>query len=113
MKFKTTKKAINQGYYRILGTGYCSLQHLLNFEEPRAYSTRAEGWACDYYEVDSVCISTGYAPITSKNVKKDYEMIQRYEEQARAIAHGEMDIDHKREAITALLHQFIKEVTAL
>ena len=30
--------------------------------ERTSYSTRVEGWACDYYEFDDLCISEGYDP---------------------------------------------------
>ena len=43
-KIRLTKKSLNTDYWNILGTGYCNLQFLLKFQEPFAYSTRAEGW---------------------------------------------------------------------
>jgi hypothetical protein len=107
MKFKTTKKEIRNGYYRIIGVGYCSMQYLLNFEDARAYSTRTEGWACDYYDIDGVCISTGYAPLACKNAKVDYKMIDKYELQARTIANSEMALDAKTEAVKQLLREFV------
>lgn len=36
MKFKTTKKAIREGYYRIISVGYCNLQYLLKGHNPIA-----------------------------------------------------------------------------
>ena len=66
MKYKVTKKEIKAYHNQILQVGYCDLQDLLRFSEPVAYSTRAEGWACDYYEIDELIISTGYAPIANK-----------------------------------------------
>ena len=78
MKFKTTKKEMKENYDQILGIGYCNAQHLLKFENPIAYSTRSEGWACDYYDIDGILISTGYAPMDSRNVKKDYNTIISY-----------------------------------
>ena len=108
MKFKTTKKAMKEIYYRILSVPYCELQSLLNYEEPIAYSTRAEGWACDYYYIDGVLISTGYSTIGSKNTKCDYDMMQEYEKQARVI-NSTYNPAVKQET-TELLHRFISEV---
>jgi hypothetical protein len=112
MKFKTTKKAVKNGFYRIIGVGYCSMQYLLNFEQARAYSTRAEGWACDYYDIDGACISTGYAPMSCKNAHVDYKMLDKYERQARAIADGDKPLDDKETAVKRLLRAFVAECLA-
>jgi hypothetical protein len=48
MKFKTTQKAIKQGYINIIKVSYCGLQSLLRCESPIAYTTRAEGWGGGY-----------------------------------------------------------------
>jgi hypothetical protein len=101
MKFKTTKKAIRNGYYRIISVGYCNLQSLLNYEYPTAYSTRIEGWACDYYDIDGVCICTGYSPIGSQNTWADYELCREYENKAKEV--------NTREEKTMLLKEFIEK----
>ena len=85
IKLKATKKEMREHYYYILSVGYCSMQSLLNEQRPLAYSTRAEGWACDYYEVDDVLISTGYAPLNDKNIIKDYSFIMECENKALKI----------------------------
>ena len=109
MKFKTTKKAIKEGYDSILGTGHCT--NLLYFTNPIAYSTRSEGWACDYYDIDGLCISTGYAPMNSKNVKVSYEFIDRYENMARDIVSDyNTPYDERKKAVDELLHEFAKKV---
>ena len=108
MKFKTTKKAIKENYDTILSIGYCNAQHLLKYEKEIAYSTRAEGWACDYYEVNGVCISTGYAPI---GISVDYETIRKYDLQAEKIAYNyDFTYEQKKTMIYDLLCQFISEV---
>ena len=83
-KIKTTKRSMRENYF-ILGVNYCSMQRILGYESPVAYSTRVEGWACDYYDIDGVVISEGYAPLKSKNMKADYELISEYEEKAREL----------------------------
>jgi hypothetical protein len=43
MKFKTTAKEVSEGYHVIIKAGYCSLQNLLEYEEPRAYARGVYG----------------------------------------------------------------------
>lgn len=110
-KYRTTKKAMNEDYTHIIGTGYCNLQFLLYFEEPFAYSTRAEGWACDYYDVDGVLICTGYAPLKSKRVKSCYELEHEYDEIAKEIYNdSSLSWEEKENRINKLLHEFIERV---
>lgn len=111
MKFKTTKKAIREKYCSILGTGDCSIQYLLYFTNPIAYSVRSESWACDYYDVDGLCISTGYSPMNSKNVKVLYEFINQYENMAKSIVSDyNRPYDERKKAVNELLHEFAKKV---
>lgn len=111
MKFKATKKEMRNGYHRIIGTGYCNMAYLLKFRNEIAYSTRSEGWACDYYEVEGVLISTGYAPLESKNTHSTYDIIKKYDDQAQKIAYDySMKWEDQKEAIEKLLHDYIKEV---
>ena len=82
MKFKTTKKAIRENYFSILSIGYCAAQNLLYYENPIAYSAGVYGWACDYYYIDNVLISTGYSPIQSKGTNASYELITELDKKA-------------------------------
>lgn len=110
MKFKTTKKAIKEGYHKIISVGYCEIQHLLKGNNPVAYSTRAEGWTCDYYDIDGVCICEGYSPIASKNTKKlSYDVIRDYEVEARDISSNYGSWEDTKQALNALLKDFIPE----
>ena len=108
MKFKTTKKAIKDGYSKILSIGYCGAQSLLRYTEPVAYSTRIEGWACDYYDIDGVCISTGYNTIGQQ---VDRYKLSAYEHTASEINASAMSYEDKKREVNALLSQFIQEVT--
>jgi hypothetical protein len=108
-KIHVTKKQMRDNYY-ILGVSYCKLQFLLNYTSPVAYSTGAHGWACDYYNVDGVLISTGYAPLSSKNCKSNYEMIKQYDDNAQKIVYDhKLEYEDKKNKVTALLNEFIKE----
>lgn len=73
MKREVTKNEIRRTEDRILCVTYCGLQNLLSSENAFAYSTRVEGWACDYYHIPrNICVSTGYSPI-GKHI--DYNLI--------------------------------------
>lgn len=109
MKFKTTQKAIRANYPTIIKVGYCDLQTLLAHKNPIAYTVRAEGWACDLYEVSStVCISTGYAPFG--NVKSWYDVNRKYEKEAEKIRYGKMPYNEQVEALNGLIEEYVKEV---
>jgi hypothetical protein len=109
MKFLATKKEMKNNYSKIIRIGYCHAQYLLNFESPIAYSAGRDGWACDYYLIDNVLISTGYQPIG--NIVPDYDMITKYENQAMSIVHSNTTYDSRIDQVNAILHQFVKEVT--
>lgn len=108
MKYKTTKKEIKANNPRIICVGYCNLQSLLATETPFAYSTRREGWACDYYMIPrNICISTGYAPI-GKHV--DYDFLANYENAARKIGEETYDWQERKHRLDALLADFAGDV---
>jgi hypothetical protein len=111
MKFKANKKEMRNNYNRIISIGYCNAQWLLKYKEPIAYSIRAEGWACDYYDIDGVLISTGYAPLTAKNTHSNYDIARRYNEQAQEIAcNYSLSYEERAKQVNALLKEYIKEV---
>jgi hypothetical protein len=103
MKYKTTAKALKDGYAKIIRVGYCDLQTLLNYEKPVAYSEGVYGWNFDVYEFDGVAIATGYRGMPSKNAKEDYDIIHEYEEKAQGITKEE-----RRALISAFIHKMTK-----
>jgi hypothetical protein len=109
-KYKTTKKSIKEKYDKIIKIGYCNAQYLLQYESEIAYSTRAEGWACDYYEIGDILISTGYAPMESKNVKCTYDIVEKYEDLARNNVLSNIPYEEKLRINKDLLNQFVNEV---
>lgn len=110
MKTKVAKKAVKANYNKIIGIGYCNAQHLLQYAEPFAYSAGGNGWACDYYDIENVCISTGYDYIG--NVKPNYETLDKYNNQAREIAKDyNIDWEIRKEKVNSLLEEFVKEMT--
>lgn len=99
MKYKTTAKELKQGYYKIIESGYCDLQHLLHYESPVAYSIGVYGWNFDVYEVDGVAIATGYRGMPSKNADNySYDIIRKYDNLAQGKTKEERE---------ALLKEFI------
>lgn len=109
-KYKATRKEMKKSYDKIICVNYCGLQNLLRFQEPFAYSSRVEGWACDYYDVDGVLISTGYAPIDNRRTKSTYEICKKYDEAARKILCECSSYEEKKERVNNLLMEYIKEV---
>ena len=109
MKLKATKSSIKSGYNTILSVGYCSMQNLLNYQSAFAYSTGVYGWACDYYEVKGVCISTGYQPI-GKAV--DYKLIREYEQKCEVFMYDySLSYEQRKEKTEALLFELIELLT--
>ena len=107
MKCKTTAKAIRENYgSRILSIGYGGAQELLRYETPFAYSSGVYGWNCDYYDIDGVCIATGYRPI-GRDV--DYAALREAEKRAREIYDNTGNTYKKRaKHVSELLRAFIK-----
>ena len=109
MKFKVTRKEMKENYNNIISIGYCNAQYLLHFHDPIAYSTRAEGWACDYYEVNGVLISTGYAPINSKHVNKiSYDQLKNFDDIAQELIYcNDLNHEGKKHKVNELLIKLV------
>jgi len=110
MKFRTTKKAIMNGYDTVICIGYCDLQHLLNYESPVAYTARREGWGADIYDFGGTAIVTGYAPFGT--IRPKYELVREYEDKAKHILYSRCDYDYAdlRSMLDELIAEFIKVV---
>ncbi len=80
MKLKATKSEMRSSTK--WGFSYCSIQNLLYYENAVAYSCGVYGWSCDYYNINGVIISTGYAPI-GKTPK--YETVRKYDLRAEKV----------------------------
>ena len=111
MKYRTTQKEIRDGFNAVIAVPYCSLQSLLTFESPIAYTVRREGWGADIYDVgNGVAIVTGYAPLG--NYKPSYEVRQMYENLARRVLNG-YSYNEAKEELRYLLDEFVETVTGL
>lgn len=108
---RATKKAMREGYARIISVGYGGMQALLSHQTPIAYSAGVYGWACDYYSVNGVLISTGYAPLAG-TVAAPYELVQAYERQAKAVQGDYSKTwEAQRDEINGLLYELVGKLT--
>lgn len=108
MKFKTTNKALKEGYGKIVKVGYCDLQYLLNYHSPVAYTCGVYGWNANIYEVNGVAICTGYRPIG--NIKPDYNLIREYNQKAKDVLFSGTKSDDARKKLDELLEEFLEKV---
>ena len=110
MKFKTTKKAVMDGYSFVIETGYCSVYDLLSAENPIAYTCGLYGWNADIYAFDDVAIVTGYRPFG--RLKINHETVERYKKAAEEIkkANRYFDYANMRTLLRALISDFIDTV---
>lgn len=119
MKYKTTKKEMKENYYTIVGAGYCELQWLLRLKEANSYCTSIYGWACDNYELIGskrrMLLSTGYNPISSKNINKNRgeleKIIKKYETKAEKInIKNGYNLDDIKKRLDILIRDFVDEI---
>ena len=105
MKLRGAKKEFKDE--KVLCIGYCKAQYLLRYKDPFAYSSGVYGWACDYYNIDGVYISTGYSPI-GKSL--EHETIQKYEDAARKVLLDDsISYEDKKEKVNTLLNELVQE----
>ena len=84
MKFKTTAKAIRNGYGKIISIGYCGAQYLLKGLDCKRYTCGIYGWNFDLYEFRGVAICTGYRGMPS-GIPCDYKRLEFFERKAEAV----------------------------
>lgn len=117
MKYKTTKKAVQNNYRNIIRLGAVELYYLLKFTEPAAYTSGVYGWNADIYDLGNVAIVTGYRSFG--NITPDYDIVEKYNKLGREIYEEKhnpsKDWNEEREEqekrLNQLINQFIKEVT--
>ena len=108
MKYRTTQKAIKAGFHKVIKVGYCDLQSLLNCETEKAYTAGVYGWNADIYDFGNVAICTGYRPFG--NVSTDYNTTSKYEKLAEEIIKNIYSWEERKNALHALIENFIEEV---
>jgi hypothetical protein len=112
MKFKTSVKNMKINYYYIVSVDYGGLATLLRYQREIAYNAGVYGWNCDFYDISGVLIATGYRNMPpNKNVKCDYEIIDKYEKKAQEIASSNESWESIYDKTNSLLYEFINEIT--
>lgn len=64
-KLRTTARDLRAHAWAIVSIGYCDIQNIERYLEPRAYTCGVYGWNSDIYQMPggyNVLISTGYRP---------------------------------------------------
>lgn len=107
IKFKTTKKEIKNNYSKIIKIGYCQAQNLLRDQEPFAYKAGMLGWDCDFYDINGVCVCTGYKAFG--NVDYDNNELRELEKKARDIDYR-LSYEAKKEIISEMLDSWVNKV---
>lgn len=110
-KIKTTRKAIKRAYAPnwIFQTGYCNLQTLFHYTEPKAYTCGTYGWNFDLYDIEGVGITTGYRGMIGNTI--DIELVKKYEELAQKVVYGnDIAWENKREELHKLQIEFVKAI---
>lgn len=109
MNTKVTQKFTKQHFRKVIYTGYCNLQNLLNHRDVWGHTERVVGWGADIYDCgNGVCIVTGYAPFG--NVKADYDLCRQYDQAAEKIKREESDFNKARQRLDNLLADFVGDV---
>lgn len=110
-KVKTTKQSILNAYAPnyLFKTGYCNLQTLFYYDEPKAYTCGTYGWNFDLYDVEGVGICTGYRGMAGHSI--DYDIAKKYEGLAEKIVYNnDVAWEDKKGKLKELQIDFIKEV---
>jgi len=105
MKALQTRKYMNNRYDNIIMAN--NIDCLLTYSEAIAYSTRKEGWACDYYDINGVIISCGYASIGSRVA---YKVQSKWDNKARKVINSGIEYEERKTQVNELLNGFIDEV---
>ena len=112
MKEKTTMKYIRQYWGNVYACGYCDLQNIFKYDEPKYYNCGIYGWNCDVY-VDferDIAITTGYRNMTGKWIPR--ELIDKYSAIAKEIykEHWDKPYDEIKAALDQNKNNFFDEL---
>lgn len=111
MKFKTTTRELKQGIpvLYLYSTGYETLNYLLNYIEPVAYSSGVYGWNYDVYKLSGgYYICTGYRGMKGHYIP--YAITKQYNDEARKIILSDRTTDEKISEVNKLISEFTKAI---
>lgn len=106
MKTKVTKKQIMSNYSNVIEVSYCALQTLLNRFSPSYYTCGIYGWNTDIYEIDGLCICTGYRPFGT--FRPDYKEIEMVNKQYHELKYQHLSYEEETKAVKELLKSLLK-----
>ena len=108
-------KNIKNNYKKVFRAGYCDLQHIMRYEEPKYYNSGVYGWNCDIY-IDyqyDIAITTGYRNMAGKRIPS--EILEKYSEIAKEIVKNQFSKPFAKidEELTQNRKAFFKELNNL
>ena len=110
-KYRTTRKAIKEQFHnKVYFVPDGTMQIFNAVISPFAYTTRAEGWAADFYDFGDICINEGYDP-TGKRVMH-YEDTKPFIEAYHDIKSRYLPHEQEQKLIQNLLNDFIGTIRA-
>lgn len=110
MKYKTTKRAVMDGYDFVISVGYADLQHLLYYKSPVAYTSGQYGWNADIYDFWNIAICTGYRPFGNISSSK-YGINRMFNNMAEEVyMERNLSYDDKAKRLDDLLDKYVKYV---
>lgn len=110
MKYKTTKRAVMDGYGFVISVGYADLQHLLRCKSPVAYTSGQYGWNADIYDFGNIAICTGYRPFGNISGSK-YGINRMFNNMAEEVyMERNLSYDDKAKRLDDLLDKYVKYV---
>ena len=75
MKTQLSMTTLKQIYRNVFSAGYCDLQKIMRYAEPRYYNAGVYGWNNDTYIIysggESVAISAGYRNTRGPHIRRD------------------------------------------
>ena len=110
MDLRLRSKDVKNLSGRKFRTGYCSLYHLLRFQERIGYTAGTYGWNYDVYKIDDVIITTGYRGMVGDSIPS--EIIRKYEDLAEKV-NRQCGYDERKVKLKTLLTEFVNEIKTL
>ena len=109
VKTQITKKAILNGFPKVIAIGYCGAQFLLTYKNAQYYTySNMYGWRADVYIIsDDIAIVTGYAPFG--NIRPNYDLVNEFENKARLAFDNIRHYEDRRDVVNSYLNEFIKK----
>ena len=110
MRYKTTARAIREGYDKIISIGLAKAQYLLKYQDADAYNCGIYGRNFDLYDINGVAICMGGRNMP-RGIAYDHERLRFFEEKAERVC-IDLSVPYERRVaiVNELLRDFIGEV---